>query len=483
YAAANVPYNPRRHLKVAPAGVADGDMVFILGYPGRTFRHRTASYLDYEYRVRMPATVDWYGWQIEQMEAAGKTDPAAALKVAPRVKSLSNTYKNYQGKLVGIRRTNMLATRQEEEKRLSDFIQADAGRKAKYGTVLAEIGRVYTEMESAAARETLLQFLTRSPDAIRVAFTVYEAAQERQKPDVERESAYMERNWKQTSSRLLLSLRNFHRGVDQSILKELLVRAAKLPADQRVSAVPAVLKGGEPATAADEFLNDAYGSTRIQDEKFVEELLARKPEEIAREEDPFVRLAVALYPAVKAMKDAEKRREGDLNRLYSLYLDVKKEFLGGEFVPDANSTLRLTFGRIKGYEPRDAVFMQPITTLSGVVEKHTGEEPFDAPEALMELHRKKDFRPFAPPTLQDVPVGILYDTDTTGGNSGSPVFNARGELVGVNFDRVWEATINDYGWSPAYSRSIAVDIRYVLWVALKLGGAEHLLREMGVKTE
>jgi len=482
YAAANVPYNPRRHLKVSPAGVGDGDLVFILGYPGRTFRHRTAGYLDYEYRVRMPATVEWYGWQIAQMEAAGKTDPAAALKLAPRIKNLSNTFKNYQGKLVGIRRTEMLAAKREEEKRLTGFIQADAGRKAKYGALLEDIGKVYTAIEAASARELLLLFLTRSPDAVHVAFTAYEAAQERQKPDVERESSYMERNWKQTSSRLLLSLRNFHRPVDQSILKELLVRAAKLPPGNRISALDSILKGGEPAAAANSFLNQAYSSTRIHDEKFVEDLLTRKPEELARMDDPFVRLAVALYPEVHAMKDAEKRREGDLNRLYSLYVDVKREFLGGEFIPDANSTLRLTHGHIKGYEPRDAVFMQPITTLSGVVEKHTGEEPFDAPEALIELQRKKDFGPFAPPKLKDVPVAILYDTDTTGGNSGSPVFNARGELVGVNFDRVWEATINDYGWSPAYSRSVAVDIRYVLWVALKLGKAEHLLREMGVKT-
>ncbi len=483
YSTGNIPYNPRTHLKVAPAGVSDGDLVFVLGYPGRTFRHRTASYLDYEHRVRMPATVEWYGWQIEKMQAAGKTDPDAALKLAPRIKSLSNTFKNNQGKLVGIRRTEMLTAKRQEEKQLSDFIQADAGRKAKYGTVLEEIGKVYSEMESVSGRELLLQFLTRSPDAIRVAFTAYEAARERQKPDVERESSYMERNWKQTSSRLLLSLRNFHRGVDESILKELLVRAAKLPANQGISAVDAILKDGEPAAAADRFLNEAYRGTRIQDQTFVEELLARKPDDFARVDDPFVRLAVALFPEMQAMKDAEKRREGDLNRLYALYLDVKKDFLGGEFIPDANSTLRLTYGHIKGYEPRDAVFMQPITTLSGVIEKHTGEEPFDAPEALIELHRKKDFGPFAPANLGDVPVTILYDTDTTGGNSGSPVFNARGELVGVNFDRVWEATINDYGWSPAYSRSVAVDIRYVLWVALKLGGAEHLLKEMGVKTK
>jgi len=478
YSTANVPYHPRRHIKVAPSGVAEGDLVFILGYPGRTYRHRTASYLDFEYRVRMPFTVEWYGWQINLMEAAGKADPAVALKVAPRVKGLSNTFKNNQGKLVGIRRADLLGKKRQEEKALADFIQADPQRKAKYGTVLAEIGSVYAQAEAAVPREFLLQFLTRSPEALRVAFTAYEAARERQKPDVERESSYMDRNWKQTSSRLVLSLRNFDRGVDEAILRNLLVRAAKL------NAIPALrpILGNGQGSDIDRFLNQAYGATRIHDGKIVEDLLKKKPEDLDLFDDPFVQLASKLYPEVQAMKEAEKRREGDLNRLYSLYLDVKKDFLGRDFVPDANSTLRLTYGHIKGYEPRDAVFMHPITTLGGVVEKHTGEDPFVAPEGLMELHRKKDFGPFAPPKLGDVPVGILYDTDTTGGNSGSPVFNGRGELVGVNFDRVWEATINDYGWSALYSRSIAVDIRYVLWVALKFSGADHLLKEMGVKT-
>ncbi|MBN2264557.1 MAG: S46 family peptidase [Candidatus Aminicenantes bacterium] len=153
---------------------------------------------------------------------------------------------------------------------------------------------------------------------------------------------------------------------------------------------------------------------------------------------------------------------------------------GQDFVPDANSTLRLTFGRIRGYSPADAVHYRPFTTLDGVLEKSTGREPFDTPAKIFDLGRARDFGRFKPEGFDSVPACILYDADTTGGNSGSPVLNARGELVGVNFDRTFEATINDYAWSPDYSRSIGVDIRYVLWVTEKFAGAGFLLDEMGV---
>ncbi len=310
-----------------------------------------------------------------------------------------------------------------------------------------------------------------------MAYTVYDAAKERLKPDVDRESAYMERNWKQTVDRLLLSLKNIHLAVDKSVLRSLLLRAASLGREQGIKALESTLG---PKDDVEAFLDSAYRQTKITEESFIKDLLAKSPEDLAKVEDPFVRMAISLYPESQALKETEKRRTGELNRLYGLYIDAKREFLGADFIPDANGTLRFTHGHVKSYKPADALVALPITTLTGVVEKHTGRDPFNAPEALLELHRKKDFGPFVHPVLKDVPVAILYDADTTGGNSGSPVLNAQGQLVGVNFDRAWEATINDYGWSPDYSRSIAVDIRYVLFVTLKIGRADGLLREMGV---
>ncbi|MCK5059315.1 MAG: S46 family peptidase, partial [Candidatus Aminicenantes bacterium] len=181
---------------------------------------------------------------------------------------------------------------------------------------------------------------------------------------------------------------------------------------------------------------------------------------------------------MKKQEKESKRQKGILDSLLSRLIDVKKQFLGKEFIPDANSTLRLTFGKIRGYSPADAVFYLPLTTVGGIVKKHTGKDPFNAPQKLLDLHKARDFGPFKHPELNDVPVAMLYDMDTVGGNSGSPVLNAKGELVGLNFDRVFEATINDYAWDESYSRSIGVDIRFILWFTQKFGGADHLLKEI-----
>jgi hypothetical protein len=187
-----------------------------------------------------------------------------------------------------------------------------------------------------------------------------------------------------------------------------------------------------------------------------------------------------LYPTCQKLREARQRREGALSKLSALLVDVKQQYQKTNFIPDANSTLRFTFGRIKGFSPVDATYYKPITTLTGVIEKTTGKDPYATPQKVLDLYKAKDFGRYRNAKLKDVPVAILYDMDTTGGNSGSPVLDARGELVGVNFDRAYEATINDYAWSESYSRSIAVDIRYVLWVTEKVGGADHILEEIGV---
>jgi hypothetical protein len=153
---------------------------------------------------------------------------------------------------------------------------------------------------------------------------------------------------------------------------------------------------------------------------------------------------------------------------------------GEPIAPDANSTLRVSFAHVRGYEPRDGVFFTPHTTLSGVVAKHTGEEPFDVPESVLES-AKSAGSDWADPDLGDVPVCFLADGDTTGGNSGSPVVNGRGEMVGVNFDRVWENVANDFGYNPDIARNVSVDVRYMLWILDEVLDARELLEELGVK--
>ncbi len=486
YAEENVPYRPKRFIQVAPQGVAENDFVFLLGYPGRTSRHKTAAFLEYEANVRLPFLVELYQWQIDVMETMGHTDRGVALKHAARMRSLANVEKRSRGQLQGLRRAGILARRQAEEARLQAYIQSEPQLQEKYGHVLQEIAQAYQDQASTAATELALGNLTSVCRALNFAFTVYDAASEREKPDLEREVAFMDRNYDRTVQNLMLSVKDWHPPTDQILMQGMLERLAETGA-RELTVLQAAW--GEPSS---QFVAGAFQKTRMGDPVFLADCLTRTPAQLAAIEDPFLQLAVGLYPEYLRLRELEKQRSGQLDQLYGALIDVKQQFLKTDFVPDANGTLRMTFGRVEGYSPQDAVLKTPITTLSGVMEKTTGVPPFVTPEPVQTMYRARDFGRFAIPLKRagasldpanettDIPVALLYSTDTTGGNSGSPVLNARGQLVGVNFDRAFEATINDFAWDQSYSRSIGVDIRYALWITGKVYGANHLLSEMGV---
>jgi hypothetical protein len=429
----------------------------------------------------MPYVANLFEWQIATMEEIGKTDRAVALKHDARIKGLANTMKNYRGKLLGMKRLHLVDAKFEEEKPLQQFIESDAKRKELYGTVLEDIGKIYREMSDWAPSELVLDYLRGSSVMLGCGFTIYESALELQKPDLERLSSYTERNLANTKRALSQALQNYYEPTDKALLKHMLMQAANLLEMQRIPAIDEILKVGSAEQAIDRFIQTAYAQSKLNDEKIVMDSFGKKPAEVEQMDDPFVRLARALYRTYLKLRETRQRRDGALSKLSALLVDVKQQFQKTSFIPDANSTLRLTFGRIKGYSPADATYYKPITTLTGVIEKNTGEDPYATPEKVIDLYKSKNFGRYRNAKLNDVPVAILYNMDTTGGNSGSPVLNSRGELVGVNFDRAFEATINDYAWSDSYSRSIAVDIRYVLWVTEKVGEANYLLKEMGIK--
>lgn len=504
YSPDNVPYRPKRFLKIAEQGVKTGDFVFILGYPGRTNRHRSSHFISFEEEVYKPYVIDLYGKFISIMEEMSEKDRAVAIKLAPRTGGLWNTMKRYRGQLKGLKNIQIVKQRRKAEEALQTFIDSDKKRKKKYGTILDEIGTFYKEKREKAGYEMALRYFFFSYP-LSTAYTLYEASIERKKKDTDRNSAYMDRNFDRTKQRLKLRMRNYYEPFEKIALKEMMMRAAKLEGEYKIPAVENIVKAGtgpQPIghsgrlskskksshknkilvhsnieKAIDAFIEKVYGDTKLKDPDFAMSLFGKSTAELEKSNDPFIALAAALYPTMEKHEKDAKRQKGILDSLLSRLVDIKKQFLGKEFIPDANGTLRLTYGKIKGYSPADAVYYRPFTTVDGIIKKHTGEEPFIVPQKLMDLHKARDFGPFAHPKLNDVPVAMLYNMDTVGGNSGSPVLNAKGELVGLNFDRVFEATINDYAWDESYSRSIGVDVRFILWFTQKFGGS-HLLKEI-----
>jgi len=479
YSPDNVPYRPSQVLRVSPRGVNAGDPVFICGYPGRTYRQRSSYFLDHLARFTMPLTVDWYTWQIDHLEALGRDDRNRQLVLASRLKGLHNTAKNYRGKLQGIARLDLIEGKRDEEAGLREYIASDPEREKRYGHVLPDLEGYYRELDQQTPYEMWLSFLRRSPQVMQTALTVWESAQERQKPENERQSPYMARNLDQTLKRLQVMAEHFDPDADRLIMTELLRRGGDFPRAGRLEPLSRCL-GAAGAQEASDLLDHLFRTTKLMDSQFLSAALTMSPQQLRALEDPFLDLAAGLYDEFKRVKEEGKRRKGVLDPLRVALAEVRGDFLGGDFIPDANGTLRFTYGYVEGYSPRDAVIYEPLTTVRGLLEKETGNPPFVLPPRLRELVMAEDFGPFATEALGGVPVDILYSTDTTGGNSGSPVLDARGRVVGLNFDRSWEATINDFAWDHAYSRSIGVDIRYVLWVTWKFGQGTRLLQEMGI---
>jgi hypothetical protein len=463
YSKDNVPYQPKRFIQIAPAGVQESEFVMLLGYPGRTARHRTARYLQFLQHDALPRSVELNRAIMEIMDEEGASDRGIALKNLSRYQSLANVEKRSRGQLKGLANTSILAQRFEEEQRLEEFIAADPSRHSRFRNLISGIAEVYDQQSSQYTFEANLAAFRSQVLAYSIAATIYEAVREREKPDLEREPAYMDRNFDQTINRALIDQQNFNEPTDRRVFALMW---------ERLRSTSDLL--GEPV------LDQLYWQTKIQEAEFIQRALKMSVKELDQLEDPFIQLAAKLYPEHVRLRDLNKTREGELNKLYGHLLTVKQEFQQTQFIPDANGTLRLTYGTVRGYSPADAVLMRPFTTLSGMIAKATGADPFIVPDEVRNAWQQKKFGSYAVPQLNEVPVAILYDTDTTGGNSGSPVINGRGELVGVNFDRTFEATINDFAWNTNYSRSIGVDIRYALWITGVVYNANHLLHEMNV---
>ncbi len=471
YSEKNVPYEPKKFLKINSGGVRENDFVFILGYPGRTYRNRPAAFIEFMQYYQMPFIQSLYEWMINKYETLGHENPELRLKFATIVKRLSNTEKNYRGKMLGLRRTRLIEKRRAEEKAIAEFIEKNKTLSSKYGNLLNEINSVFAEIDSNAYLNLWLYGAFRFSPSLAETKFLLDYENELAKEENQRDGAFEGERLRKKLARLNFTLALYNENFERDYLLYLKRLAGKYNLN--------VLKNFSETDFAN-FIDNVIAQTGIGKSKLDQNKIEAEIS-VMKKNEKFYDFVNALYELEKKMKRKSETAQGKLNELYAKWIDVKSAWKGEEFIPDANSTLRLTYGRIKGYSPADAVWNSPITTLRGIVEKSARGGDYNLPERLAETYSANDYGSFFDADLNSVPVDILYDTDTTGGNSGSPVLNAKGELVGLNFDRAFEATINDFAWDESYSRSIGVDIRYVLWTLEKISRADNLLVELGAK--
>ncbi len=347
---------------------------------------------------------------------------------------------------------------------------------------MTNIDQLYQQINGDANRDLWMGQIYTSTSLLNIAKQINAFKATLESKPVAQKDAYFTANVENLKLSINGIYSSFDIDVDRKILKKMMTDASRLSSNQRVSAVDKITnKGSSSETMINDFISETFSLSKLKDQSYIINTVLKSAKLLQDYNDGLLLFEKDITNQITQLKPEKDRRDGVLNKLMGDYVNVKEKFLQKDFIPDANSTLRLTYGHVRGYSPVDASFMAPYTTIRGILEKGaTGNPDFVYPPQIKSLWETKDFGPFAKKELNDVPVSFLYNMDTTGGNSGSPIMNANGELVGVNFDRAYGATINDYAWNESYSRSIGVDIRYVLWVATKIDHAEFLLKEMGI---
>ncbi len=474
YSKANVPYRNPAKLTVAREGVKDGDFVMVAGFPGVTNRLATAAEAKFNYATFAPTDQKMRSDYADLIVRETAGDREANIRYASIVRGVDNYKKKILGEIAGADAIDLNARKLAAERAYRDWISADAARVDLYGRSVGALDKIVAE-DQAARLDALRTAAVGRAQLLASARNAYRWAKERAKPDAAREGGYQDRDRAATVARLTGVERRYVARVDRAILAQALGEYAKAGSDARDVAFETMVK--------EIGIDRLYADTKLADTATRVGWLDKAPADFEASTDPFIRLAVAMYPGDIAAEAKAKDRAGRMQAARSVYLAGMRAWgdaTGKPLYPDANGSLRFTYGKVGG-KAKDGQIWTPFTTAEGLIAKQTGKGDFNAPAPFIAALKAKDWGPYAHPTLKTLPINFLSNVDITNGNSGSSTLNARGEFVGLAFDGTLDGVIADWAVEPSLLTTIHADSRFMLWTMDKVDGAQRLLGEMGVK--
>ncbi len=480
YSADNVPFKPKRFLKIADKPLSPGDFVMVAGYPGSTNRYALADEFVNSADWAYPATSRHLKALVALVDAEAKKNPDIGVKYANTVRGWENVLKNYDGQLEGFERIGAEQVKKKQEAEVLAWLRKRGNNGKSAIEAHESLLRLNAQAMNTRDRDLVFGQMLRS-GALSAAVQLYRLSIERAKADADREPGYQQRDYAAVEGAMRQMERRYHPKMDRELQKYWLTQYTKLPAPQRVAAMDKWL-GGNDEKAINSQLK-SLGETKLGDTAERLKWMQADRKTFERSKDPAIRFAVTMMPTLLQLEEARKTRTGDAMVARPVYLQAVSEYKKSkkEFVyPDANGSLRITFGNVMGYTKRDGTRQQPFTKLEEVAAKATGVEPFDAPQSLLDAIKAKRYGGYVDAKLRTVPVNFLSNLDITGGNSGSPVLDGQGKLVGLAFDGNWESVSSNWLFDPAVTRMISVDQRYMRWIMQEIYPAPRLLQEMGV---
>ncbi|GBL36079.1 asp/Glu-specific dipeptidyl-peptidase [Filimonas sp.] len=466
YSKNNVAYKPKRFFKINIGGVKENDFTWVYGFPGRTTEYLSSSGVAEIMNILDPARIAIREKALAIMETDMHSSNEIFIKYAAKKLRLANYYKKWQGELLGLQINNAIEKKKAGEAEFTQWVQADKKRSSQYGHLLNDLSEAYTLQENSAR---LNEYLT---EAIGASELVKSTAAYRNLIKLADSLPTLDSVLLQKKN-LMSFLNNSDKETDKKITKALFQMYAS------------AISGSE--YTEENFIDKMYLSSFLTSSVKLDALLSIKDKQDFKSvirKDPAYQTYLYFDSIQIANSTFLKKNQQRIASLYTSYIQALQEFNSGkQFYPDANSTLRVTYGKVEGVKPKDGVLYTYYTTLDGAMMKNNDAvDEFRIPAKLKALHNSKDYGRYA--ILEEgkptVPLAFLASNHTTGGNSGSPVMNAKGELIGTNFDRIWEGTMSDILFDPNLCRNITLDIRYTLFIIEKFGGAKWVVDEMNI---